>query len=391
MTASPRNIRHCLRGVMHPMRILILSCNTGEGHNSAARAILEELARRGVVCDMTDSLSFWSPKMSKFICGWHVRIYRRAPSLFNAGYRTAEKFDPDPDDRSLTYTLLSQGADKLHAYLVSGKYDAVICTHVFAGLLMRRTHREYGCKIPFFLVATDYTCTPYSAEAQADYYLIPDESLVPEFVRAGISEARLKATGIPISQRFFAPRDQSGSRTALGLPEKGRIVLMMCGSMGCGPMRRTARLLTEQLPRDTLLVAICGSNAKLFDDLSELGPLSNLKVVGFTKEVPAYMDAADLILTKPGGLSSTEAAARRLPMIFIDAVGGCEARNLEFFQSCGLSECAETPEEICTLVLRILDDPAALPAMAQALEKRMIHNGAKEICQFVLSICGGQP
>lgn len=369
------------------MRILILSCNTGEGHNSAAKAILEELGNKGIDCHMTDSLSFWSPRMSRLICGCHVNLYKKAPALLNAGYRTAEKLHSEPEDRSLVYSLLSQGADKLRDYLVSHQYDAVICTHVFSGLLTRRVRQDHGCDLPFFFVATDYTCSPHVSECQADYYMIPDEALAAEFIQSGIPAKALVPTGIPVSQCFFAPRYPALSRAALGLPEHGRVVLLMCGSMGCGPMKKTARLLTEQMPAGTLLVAICGSNRKLFEDLSEMGPLPNLQVVGFVKEVPIYMDAADLILTKPGGLSSTEAAAKRLPMIFIDAVGGCEARNLDFYKSCGLAESAKDPEDICALVTRKLTDPQALAAMSQALAHRMTHNGAKEITQFILDTC----
>lgn len=100
--------------------------------------------------------------------------------------------------------------------------------------------------------------------------------------------------------------------------------------MGCGPIKRLARRLTEMLPEDGLLVVIAATMRSCTRAFGA-GQRSNLRVLGFTQEVPAYMDAADLMLTKPGGLSSTEAAAKGLPMIFIDAVGGCEGRNLEFY------------------------------------------------------------
>lgn len=187
------------------MRILILSCNTGEGHNSAAKAIQEVLTARGVFSEMTDGLAFLSPEVSRFISNWHVRIYKRAPLLFSAGYRMAEEHNPAPEDASMLYKALSLGAKKLYAALEAGHYDAVVSTHVFSSLIMRRVCQDYPISIPHYFVATDYTCSPYVAEAQADRYLIPDEKLTADFVRCGIPEEKLVATGIPVRQVFSHP------------------------------------------------------------------------------------------------------------------------------------------------------------------------------------------
>lgn len=367
------------------MRILILSCNTGEGHNSAAKAIQEVLHDRGIFSEITDSLAFWSPKISKFICNWHVRIYKRAPFLFNAGYRMAEDHDPTPEDRSILYEMLSQGAEKLYAALTAGNFDAVVCTHVFAGLIMRRVRRDYPVQVPYYLVATDYTCSPYVAEAQGDAYLIPDEKLIPEFVGCGIPAEKLVATGIPVRQVFFEPKNSAASRETLDIPPDRQVALLMCGSMGCGPIKRLTKRLTEMMPEQALLVVICGHNEKLYEDLLDLGSRPNLRVLGFTREVPAYMNAADLMLTKPGGLSSTEAAAKGLPMIFIDAVGGCEGRNLEFYTRHELAETADSVNELAELVCAKLANPEKLRAMSEALRENFRHNGGREICDFLLA------
>ncbi len=365
------------------MRILILSCNTGEGHNSAAKAIAEVLASRGVECEITDALSFWSPKISKFICDWHVRLYKRAPALFCAGYKMAEEHDPDPEDVSFLYTLMSQGAQRLYEAIVQGHYTVVICTHVFASLIMRRVQRDNPEAPQHYFVATDYTCSPYVAESQATMYMIPDEKLTEEFARSGIPRERIVATGIPVRQIFFQPRQQAECRRALGIPTDRKVILLMCGSMGCGPMKRLAKRITELLPEKGMLVAICGRNERLYRDLQELGELPNLRVVGFTREMPAYMDAADLMLTKPGGLSSTEAAAKRLPMIFVDAVGGCEGRNLEFYTRHRLADTAGSVEALAQLACATLGNPKRLAEMARTLQINFPHNGAVEICNLV--------
>ena len=135
------------------MRILFLSCNTGEGHNSTAKAIMEVLEAQGASCEIRDVLAWLSPRFSKFICSWHARIYRYAPRLFDASYRAMEKRGAGAD--TSIYDILSLGAEKLWELLLEEQYDAVVCVHVFSGMMMTEVRRTWGVKIPCFFVATD--------------------------------------------------------------------------------------------------------------------------------------------------------------------------------------------------------------------------------------------
>ncbi len=366
------------------MRVLILSCNTGEGHNSAAKAVGAQLEAQKVEYEIVDALAFISEKVSDFISGWHVRIYQHVPVLFNIGYRLEELASPRPKETSTLYRFFSKGAENLYEYIQKGNFDRVVSTHAFASLIMRRVKQDHPEAPDQVFVATDYTCSPFVAECQADMYMIPDEKLTDEFLRCGISKERILPTGIPVNEIFHTPRNKVKSREALGLPGDHRVALLMCGSMGCGPIRRLARELVDKIPEDTILVVICGHNEKLYQDMQELSNRKNLRAVGYTKQMPLYMDAADLIITKPGGLSSTEAAAKRLPMFFVNAVGGCEGRNLEFYQGNGLACVANSVKELVELVLRKLETPGELDKMATALEKNFSHQGAREISSYVL-------
>ena len=169
----------------------------------------------------------------------------------------------------------------------------------------------------------------------------------------------------------------------MNLTPYGELVLIASGSIGCGPLEEVCSQLLCRLPHTSTVAVICGHNEKLYESLLELGNRSNLRVLGFTKDVPAYMDAADLMLTKPGGLSSTEAAAKGLPMIFIDAVGGCEGRNLEFYTRYELAETADSVNRLAKLVCTNLADPEKLRSMSQALRVNFRHNGGVEICDVL--------
>ena len=153
----------------------------------------------------------------------------------------------------------------------------------------------------------------------------------------------------------------------LKLPEDKKIVLLMCGSMGCGPIKQLAELLPKVMPDNSHLVAICGSNRRLYTSLvKEQNP--NVSVVGYTSRVSVYMDSADVILTKPGGLSSTEAAVKHLPMIFIDAVPGCETRNLDFFVSHGFADTATGAKALANMVCDYLENGNRIQDMQSRLK-----------------------
>lgn len=365
------------------MRILMLSANTGEGHNATARAMTQSLEKSGVDCTIVDTLEYLSPALSKFICSWHVRLYKYAPKLWDKGYRALEKNIGDGEEFTPIYEILAAGAGKLHTVLESGGFDAVVCVHVFAGMMMTEVRRQYETTIPTFFVATDYTCSPYVDHCEMDYYVIPAGQLVQEFAGAGIPEQKLLPLGIPVRPEFYGSHDRAAARRELELPESGRVVLLMCGSMGCGPITQIAGDLAKGLTGDDLVVAFCGRNEKVLEELSGIQD-KRLRVLGFTDQVEKYMDAADMMVTKPGGLSTTEAANKHLPMVFIDAVGGCEYRNFDFFVDRGYALGSREPEEVLRIALRLASDGDSLQKMKATLASAFTRNGTREICAEIV-------
>lgn len=365
------------------MRVLVLSCNTGEGHNSCGKAIMDVLKSRDVYCEMQDALACVSPSISKFICDWFVRIYRYMPKLFNAGYTMLERTCPAPDEMLPVYEALALGAKKLKENIVNGDFDAVICTHTISGMMLTQSRRKYKLSIPSYFVSTDYTCHPTAEHCDMDGYFIPDASLIHEFLLAGLPEEKLIPTGIPIRQPFFTDLEKPEARQLLDLPKDGIVVLLMCGSMGCGPIERIALEVSSRLEEGSTLVAVCGSNKKLYDSL-EKSASHKLRVLGFTTQVPEYMDASDLIITKPGGLSSTEAATKGLPMVFINTVGGCEQRNLDFFANRDFATGSTDADEVIEMAVQMVADKDKLAQASQALKQRFRSNGAVIIADHLM-------
>ena len=372
------------------MNILILTCNTGGGHNAVAAALTEEFQSWGADCTVLDGLSFISQKASKFVSRWHTRLYRHHPHLYKAGYMTAEEETGravpknNPVDR-----YLARGARRLYRYLQAQRCDAVVCVHVIPALMMTMLRQNGGAGMPFCFVATDYTCSPTVGSCTPDICVIPHQELAEEFIRCGMAAETLLPAGIPTRSVFRAPVDRAAARRELELPAEGRHVLLMSGSIGCGPMTELARRLDELLPEGDYATVLCGSNRQMLCAL-QMRSLLRVQAVGFTSRVAQYMDSADLLVSKPGGISITEAACKGVPMLLADLVGGCETRNQAFFAAHGWAERCDTGA-IADSTLSLLADNARRQALVEAQRRDFDGQAAARVAEAVLCRCGRTP
>lgn len=366
------------------MKALILSSNTGAGHNSCAGAIQEELMARGVPCDIRDGLSFLSKEASRFISDWHVRLYRSMPKLYGESYGVAEKHAHNVSEDSLIYRFLSLGAKSLRAYIASQGYTTVVCTHLFPAMMLTQVQRQSPLPIVTAFIATDYTASPGYEAVELDWCFIPSPEIAQEFATGCFPPERIVGSGIPVSRAFQQRRDPAAAKRSLGLDPAHRHLLVMSGSMGCGPLKHIVKDLAARIGEDTEVSVICGSNRKLSRQLSQqLSSQKNIHIHDFVDYVALYMDSADLYLTKPGGLSVSEALVKGLPMVLLNAVEGCETPNMRYCLDKGAAVTAEGPDAIAELCVRLLHDDSALAAMraANAAPERP---AAETVCDHIL-------
>ena len=362
------------------MRVLILSCNTGAGHNSCAKATRDAVIEHGEECDIEDALRFISDKSSKVISGGHSGVYRHVPWLFSKGYSYAEHHRNLFAEDTVLYNYFTKASEGIYRLILEKKYDAVLCTHPFSALILTDILKKHKLNIITAFLATDYTCSPTVEQSSLDLYFIPDRSLSEEFVSFGIPRERIVASGIPIRRMFFQNTEKKQAKRACGIPENHKHLLMMCGSMGAGPMTKVARALSEQLSADQDLTVVCGTNKKLFEQLSEqYTPNANIHILGFVDDMSLLMDSADLYITKPGGISVTEATVKALPMVFIDAVAGCEEHNLRFYLSVDGAVTAKEPHQLASLCTELLTNDDKRLHMSENLRSLNSHDAATEI------------
>lgn len=357
------------------MKLLILSCNTGGGHNATAAAIRECFESHGDHCSVLNTLDFLPKATADLISKGHDFAYRHIPQIYGAGYRYEEKHTP-----VLLYQQNLRGAEGLREYLQHHHIDLVICVHVFSAMMMTELRQNCGVKIPTFFVATDYTCSPGVCDLSVDAFLIPHRRVAEEFTAAGVPAGKLYVTGIPVKDEFIHGVSRAEARALLHLPTAGKLVVLATGSMGCGPVRSTAIRMERVLGPADQMVIICGTNKRLRRDLSFIFSQSDdVRVVGYTREMHLYMRACNVLVTKAGGLSSTEAVAAAVPLLYLNAVPGCESRNIEFMTRWGYALAATDELKVAPLLAGCLADDSLLAETVERRRGEFPENAAENI------------
>lgn len=367
------------------MDTLILSCGTGGGHNSAGKAILEEMLKRGHNAVMLNPYNLRSNKLSGKIDHTYISVVQKTPKIFGVAYKLAGYYRRLPF-RSPVYFANKAMDDKLHDYLSKNHFDIIIMPHLFPAEIVTNM-KKHGMEIPkTMFVSTDYTCIPFTEETDCDAYVIPSQKLLPEYVSRGISENKLHSLGIPVSRAFGTDKSNKKlAREKLSLSQNKKYILVTGGSMGGGKFERSVKKMIAHFgdKDDVEFIVVCGNNNKLREQLCEVYRNNiNVKIIGYTDHMADFMKASDLFVTKPGGLSSTEAAVCGLPMLHVSAIPGCETQNAIFFSENGMSIAGEVTENILNSAEKLLYDEQYILKMTSAQHKYINSHSAEDICDL---------
>ena len=356
------------------MKILILSCNTGEGHNSCAKALQIAMQRRGITCEIQDTLALVSEGLSQRV--GDAYLFSTRGSLFEFVYKFGGFVSSNMDTwQSLVYGANRLYAKKLYDYIKTNHFDVVVCVHLFPAEAITALKRNMHLYIPSYFIMTDYTCIPFLQETDLNYYIIPHEHLIEEFVEKGLPREKIVPIGIPVDEKKFSTRlPTPKARTQIiqsisnsNLRSEGHWYLVMSGSMGFGNVEQLiAQLLQDIRPEDSI-ICVCGRNESLLHSLQEqFSEQRQLSLLGFTNQVSILMDASDVVFTKPGGITSTEAIVKNIPLIHTHPIPGLENHNAHFFHLHGMSYFTTDVQHQVAIAKRLCEDTH--------YRKRMLHN-----------------
>ena len=372
------------------MRVLVLSCNTGEGHNAAGRAVQEALCARGHHCDFLDMLGLVGENYSRRVSKAYVFVANRAPRFFQMLYGAGD-FISSSRTKSPVYWVNRLYRGKILRQIERGNYAAVVTPHLFPAQTLTSLRREGRLRgIHTVAVATDYTCIPFWEETECDYYVLGHPDLVAEFAAKGIPEEKLLPYGIPVKRAFSQEGDRGEARRELGLPPEGPVVLIMSGSMGHGKLDALADRLLKEGGDALSLVVVCGNNRELLEKLQgRFCDRENIRLLGFTQQVARYMEACDVLLTKPGGLTTTEAAVKGVPMVHTAPIPGCETVNARFFSQREMSVTGKTLREQVQSARILWEEPSARRAMLEAQRRNIGRRAAEDVCDLLERLTEG--
>lgn len=368
------------------MEALILTCGTGGGHNAAAAALKEEMERRGNHVTMFNPYDLHSTDLSQKIDQAYVGLVKRVPKMFGVVYQLGNLYRHLPV-YSPVYFLNGRMAERMADYLRAHPVDVILMTHIFPAQILTYLHNQ-GMDLPrTVLVATDYTCIPFMEECVCDAYVIPSAELKDEFVGWGIPAERIYPLGIPVSRAFSNHMTQADARRVLGMNVNRKQILIVGGSMGAGKLLKAIELLCNQLKESHSadITVVCGNNKAVYDRMKgHFG--DRIRVVGQTNQMPIYLRACDLYLTKAGGLSTTEAAVNGTLLCLLPSIPGCESHNVDFYEGHGMCCTVTATWKGMETMLKMLDKPELKEEMIRCQHAYVDPQSAGKICELADSL-----
>ncbi len=363
------------------MKTLILTCGTGEGHNSAAKALAERIECGEEFCAVRDPLEFKSAKSAKRTAAIYNGTIKRAPALFGLAYLAGTIYD-STGLTSPVYRSVSKCAEKLNEYIIKEKFDKIICTHLFAMMAVTAVRLRYGLNVSSYGVLTDYTAIPFYRETALDGYFVADGKVKDELLKKKIPESKIYITGIPVKSGFGKSVTKSEAKEKLGLNIDGKIIAVLCGGVGCGKIIKICKKLA--VDKNKTVYVFPAKNEKLKKRLENTFKTTpSINIVDFTPDIYLYLKSADVALSKAGGLSSTEAAAANVPLVHLKSIPGCETANRRYFKNKGMALYARSAAGAVKAVERILADGLLSESLKEAQRRTVNACAAEDIIKKV--------
>lgn len=363
------------------MKVLLLTVTTGQGHNQAAKSLCDYFSDYGIENRYLDVFEYINPVIKELLSYGYLMSAKRFSALYGKFYRLAEHSSKERRMMKITNRIM---AHKLVGYIEDFAPDVIICTHVFASLLITAIKHKISPSIKSVGIVTDFTFHPFWENTDNDYYITPSELLNNQAERRGIPTEKLLPFGIPIKPVFAQKTDKKKARELLNIADK-RTVLVMSGSMGYGHVEKVIEGL-DRVNMDFQIISICGRNEKLLKALDRKTTVKSLENIGFTDKVALYMDAADCLVTKPGGLTTSEALAKGLPMIMINPIPGQEDRNVEFLLNNGAALKVSKTFTVDDAVYQLFSNTERMKTLKETVAFLGRPNSTKALADFISNI-----
>jgi len=372
-------------------RVLLLSASSGAGHVRAAEALEKAFAARGdCVVEHVDVIHHVSKVFQRLYDKTYISMVRRAPELMGLLYDRTDKPWEKMRRRLAVDRLNTQPMIRM---LKRVQPDLCIATHFLPAEILAWLRAKKKLQTHNAVVVTDYDVHAMWLCRTVDRYYVAIPEAAEYLVGIGVPRDILRVTGIPVDPLFSVPVEQGTARKRLKLDPVAPVILIAAGGYGIGPVEQLVRdLLALQKPWQ--IVAIAGKSEQVKKKLEDLSARAanlpsgspRLVPVGFTKEMDQYMAAADLLVGKAGGLTTSEALSRALPMALIEPIPGQEERNADHLLEEGAAIRCNNLPAAAWKISGLLNDPPRLARMKEVARKLGNPNAAAEIAADALKL-----
>ncbi|PYN97515.1 MAG: hypothetical protein DMD91_17165 [Candidatus Rokuibacteriota bacterium] len=363
-------------------RVLILTASYGSGHNAAARSLTAAFEQAGAVVTVVDHFrELVHPtfdRLSRTLYHW---VLRRAPHAWGAGYALGDRLAPDSP---LAFGVPRLGASRLRRLLDTLRPDAVVTVHATPAIAMATLAAEGHRLPPHTTVVTDFVAHRQWMARPIDRYCVAAHEVKDQLVARGTAPERIVVTGVPVRPEFEDPVDPVAARVALGLSTRVPVVLVMAGAQGTfGRLPDVASALARvSTPFEGVIVA--GEDERVGAEVRRRARGTSIRTLGYVKDIRGLMAAADLLVTKAGGMTLAEALAAELPLVAFASLPGQERRNERFASKHGVALIARSRRELARTVERALGDPALRERLRERMRALRRPDASRRIVGLVL-------
>jgi processive 1,2-diacylglycerol beta-glucosyltransferase len=372
-------------------RVLVLSASAGAGHLRAAEAIEKAIRVRGLASDVQhlDVLKFTNKVFRHLYSKAYIDLVNNAPEVLGWLYDHLD--DPAKKDPiRLAFDRLN--ANPFIRYLERYQPDIAVCTHFLPSGIISSLKGEEKVKVLNTVVVTDFDVHAMWLCRHVEQYFVAMEETKVHLKALGVPESLVTISGIPIDPVFAGPRDKNAMRRKHGLEPDRFTILVSAGGFGVGPVGYLMQALA-QLKHPARVLAVCGRNEALKAELAEMiGHLKKTSVVsftlvGFTTEMDELMTAADLFVGKPGGLTTSEALAKGLPMVVINPIPGQEERNSDHLLEQGAAIRCNNLPALAYKIDSLINTPGKLAQMEKSSRSMGKPDAAFTVVDRLESLC----
>ncbi len=376
---------------MKSKKILIVSASIGNGHMQAASTIGEELQAADscsvTIVDFLQVGQFRYPTLNRLqielmnlMKSSYYGILKVAPNLYKGLYRITE----NQQTRKIIDFINAANRKMMAGLIEEYRPHGVVCTHPFPLGAASALRYKRGSYFSLAGIITDFAVHPWWISSGVDHYFVANEMMANDLQEYGIQRNQITASGIPV-KRSFMPADRS-------IKKQFSQILLMGGGLGFGPMEETLRRL-EQLPKSVHITVVAGKNEKLEQHLRVLAATSHneITVLPFSSHIDSLMKKADLLITKPGGLTCSEALAVNLPMVLLNPLPGQEEENANYLHCQGSALWVQDENDIAIKVAAILNEKSnVLKEMQDKCREVSPHDAGRIITEKINGLVGNR-